>query len=132
MARTIPLMTGFDGGPSDDGSKVVLSCRLDTGGSVRFAIDREKTSWIIAKLAEWTREAAKKAGWKAQRIAQRDDTGIWMKPTQYGLVDVDEPDIVYLAIDVGPVRFRFAVPISNARSLGETLITASAPKTPPS
>jgi hypothetical protein len=81
----------------------------------------------VGKLAEWTREAASKAGWKAQPIDQQDDTSVWMRPTQYGLIDAGKPDKVHLAIDVGPVRFRLALTKPSALELGRVLQAAVAP-----
>jgi hypothetical protein len=123
-----PFLVKFDGGATQNGEVVAVVGELADGAPLGFCIKRDHVSWIIGKLVEWTREAASKAGWKSQPIAQQDDRGIWMRPTQYGLIDADEPDNVHLAIDVGPVRFRFAFERSRAHELGRVLQAASAPQ----
>lgn len=127
MDQAAPLLVRFDGGPSDDGESVVIKGRLANKGRLLFQVENDKISWMIAKLAEWAREAASKAGWKAQPIDQQDDTSVWMRPTQYGLIDAGEPDNVHLAIDVGPVRFRFRLTRRHATELGQTLQAAAVP-----
>lgn len=122
-----PFLRKFDGGATDKGEAVAVVGELLDGSPLMFCVKLDQVSWIIAKLAEWTREAAMKAGWKAQPIAGQDDKGIWMRPTQYGLIEADKPDMVHLALDVGPVRFRFALRTEHARELGQTLQAAAAP-----
>ena len=85
----VPELVDFSGGPTKDGFGVAAIGKTDDGQSVFFCVERTRVSWIIASLAQWTQKAAKKAGWKAQPIAGQDDTGIWMRPTQYGLIDTD-------------------------------------------
>lgn len=126
MNVKIPNLTQFSGGPTVDGQGVAIMGSTDDGTQIAFSIDREKVPWVISSLAQWTQKAAKKAGWKQQPIAEKDDTGIWMRPTQYGLIDTSAPGTVHLAIDVGPVRFRFALKNSHALELGRTLAAASA------
>ncbi len=123
-----PFLRKLDGYSTERGEVVVVEGDLLDGSPLRFCVKPEQVSWIIAKLAEWTREAAKKAGWKAQPIAQQVDKGVWMRPTQCGLIGTDAPDMLHLAIDVGPVRFRFALQRSHALELGRTLLAAAAPQ----
>jgi hypothetical protein len=127
VANEVPLLVRFEGGPTDDGKAVIVNGRLADKSRATFAIETDKVSWLIGKLAEWTREAASKAGWKAQPIDQQDDTSVWMRPTQYGLIDAGKPDKVHLAIDVGPVRFRLALTKPSALELGRVLQAAVAP-----
>lgn len=127
----LSLLTKFNGGTDERGCVVMVNGQLKSGSPLVFCMKRDHVEWVIAQLANWAREAAQKAGWKPQRIAGQDDKGIWMRPTQYGLVDGDAPDTVHLAIDVGPVRFRFALERSRARELGQTLQAAAAPQDRP-
>ena len=127
VANEVPLLVRFDGGPTDDGKAVIIKGRLANKDRVLFRVECENISWIIAKLAEWTREAALRAGWTSRQIAQQDHTEIWMRPTQYGMLEADEPGNVHLAIDVGPIRFRFQMTRYRASELGRVLQAASAP-----
>ena len=128
MNVEIPNLTRFDGGPSVDGDAVCVLATTDLGDPIQFAIELEKVSWVIAKLAEWTRDAAKITKWKSQPIDGQDDTGLWIRPTQFGLVEVESSNSVNLVFDVGPIRFRFALRRSHALEIGRALAAAAANK----
>ena len=118
-------ITRFDGGASKTGDSVEVRCKTDDRTQIEFAIERDKVSWVISKLAEWTKDAAKLAGWKAQPIVGHDDSGIWLRPTRYGLVEAKIDDEVLLVIDVGPTRLRVALTKAQCHQLGTTLTTVA-------
>lgn len=118
-------LLSVSGGASPDGTSILFGGRTDQG-QIMLSIDTDKVDFVIGRLAISALEAAAIAGWTPKPIAQRDDTGVWMTPTRYGLIAGDTPDSVHLAMDVGPIRFRFALTKSDARSLGQTLITDTA------
>ena len=128
---TTPKLVQFEGGASEEGSTVLFKGRLSDGGPLAFAIDSDKVSWVMAKLMEWQRDAAEKAGWRREPISGQDDSGVWLKPTQVGFVDAGSPNSVMLVFDVGPTRLRFELDSTNARKLCDSLVTAATPKTQP-
>lgn len=69
------------------------------------------------------------SGWRLQRLDGQEDRGIHIQPSHIGLKEGATSDLVCLAVEVGPVRFRYDIPKKQLGDLGAAFLATSADET---
>jgi hypothetical protein len=124
-ARTFPVVCGFEGGPSPDGSSLLVEATGFDGSVTRFAIPVENVKHVVAFLLAW----AGTIGDNQPYGDESDRVGAGILPIPATSIAIGEPSggEGYIGISVGCAELVFSLPLSAFGPLGQTLLMAAEP-----
>jgi hypothetical protein len=124
MQTDYPLVCNARGGPSEDGTALLVEGATGGSGAVRFAIALDQIHHFVAFLLV---SAGKIAGSREEPRNPGDRIAAASRPIPVTSISVGDPDgnEVYLGIGVGPAELVFAIPSTSLAALGKAMLTAS-------
>jgi hypothetical protein len=115
------IIHALQGGPSEDGTALLVEAATFDDKIVRFAIPIENIQHFIAFLLIWVGKIS------ASQDRGAETGGTQSLPIPVTSISIGEPEggEGYLGISVGRAELTFSVPASALSSVGETLLMAN-------
>jgi hypothetical protein len=124
-----PIVYSFDGGPSADGTALLVKAIGFDGSVMRFAIPIDNVKHFIAFLLVWigTISAHQQDG------DEQEAVGGSTLPIPATSIAIGEPNgnEGYIGISVGRAELVFSLPVSAFAPIGQTLLLAGSSSTAP-
>jgi hypothetical protein len=118
-----PVIYGFDGRPSADGTMLLVRATAFDGSDIPFAIPVDNVKHFIAFLLAWVGTMGER-----DTAATDDDAlvGANIMPIPATSIAIGEPsgEEGYIGISVGRAELVFALPLASFGALGRTLLLA--------
>jgi hypothetical protein len=120
-----PIVSGFDGAPSEDGRSLLVEATTLDGEIMRFAIPVGSMKNLIAFLLVWAGAFGAKLPSEHESDAVNTD-GVTIPATS---ITIPPPsgNEGFIGISVGPAELMFSLPLSALRPLGQALLMFSPP-----
>jgi len=125
MSAEVPVIYGFEGGPSADGQTLVIKATGFDASVTSFAIPIDNVKHFIAFLLAWV-------GTISSGDAPSDDDAsgeaqVMPIPATSIAIGAPSGQEGYIGISVGRAELVFALPLASFGPLGQTLLMAGTP-----
>lgn len=121
MSAEVPVIYGFEGGPSADGQTLLIKALGFDASVTSFAIPIDNVKHFIAFLLAWVGTIS--AGEKPPN----GDAQVMPIPATSIAIGAPSGQEGYIGISVGRAELVFALPLASFAPLGQTLLTAGTP-----